>query len=55
MIEGGHVEGENGSYVPFNPGLGKKRAEPDIGEPELWEGILSKMIDLARKRGVAVD
>lgn len=55
MMEGGHVEGENGSYIPFSPGLGKKRAEPVIGEPELWEGILSTMIGLARRHGAEFD
>lgn len=51
MMQGGHVEGERGSYKPFTSGLGKQRADLMIGEADLWEGILAKMTEVARQHG----
>ena len=54
MMEGGHTWGENGYYIPFKPAPYKNRADSFNGEYELWEEIASKMVDLARQRGLEI-
>jgi hypothetical protein len=54
MMEGGHLRGERGAYIPFKLAPYKTSADTFNGEFELWEEIVLKMSELARSQGVNV-